>query len=188
MKFHFVLLRFENDPNLSDKTYWYVSEMQLKEGDKVLAPVGIHDRLQAATVVKTQECEPQNAPYDVHTVKTVMSRLGMRTLEIDSVSLLEFGGERYDEKHYTPFGRILYAEEKPQFSEGFRFYGIRIFLPEEEKDPLRVIAETNGGVLLYGKRGEEVFEALLNLLKGNEEPLAEGIDEETLTRLKEKLK
>lgn len=188
MKFQFVLLKFENDPNLADKAYWYTCDMQVEVGEKVLAPVGIHDRLQAAVVEEIRESEPTTAPYDIRTVKSVMSRLGVRNLSIDSTPLVEFGGARYDEKHYTPFGRILYTKEKPHFLEGFRFYGIKVFLPEEESDPFSVIEETNGGVLLYGERGALIFNALLSLLKGESDPLFENVDERVLSRLKEKLR
>lgn len=188
MKFQFVSLRFDADPNINDKSYWYVSEICLKPGDKVLAPIGIHDKLQAATVEEVVLREPEEAPYDIRLVKCVMSRYGVRSLEIDAVPLIEFGGARYDEKHFTPFGRVLYAKERPVFSEGFRFYGVVLFISEEEEHPFELIEAAHGCVLLYGNRGAKVYNALLNLLKGQKDPLFEGVDEAVLTRLREKLK
>lgn len=187
MRYEFARLRFVDDVNLKDKTYWYWSDMNLETGDKVLAPVGIHDRLQAAVVEETLSREPKEAPYEWRSVKSVMARCGVRTLTIDSIPLLEFGGQKYDAKHYTPFGRVLYCKENPAFSPGLRFYGIKLILFEEETKPFEVLESAHGGAILCRERGREIFEALTNLVKGKEDPLFRSEDPEMLMRLKEKL-
>ena len=188
MKYDFAALRFYNDPNISDRLYWYLSDGPLAVGEKVLAPLGMRGRLQAAVVEKAVSADREHAPYDVDCIKHVVCRLGERRILMDGVDCLEFGGVRYDEKHYTPFGRVMLAKEKPERTEELKRYGVRLLFCERNDDLYEEIACENGCVLLYGAKGRAVFEALLALVRGNVEPLlSAGADERTILRLKEKL-
>lgn len=184
MNYHFAALRFYNDENLRDKCYWYVSDFPLSEGEKVLAPVGMRGKLQAGIVEQVLFTDPEHAPYDTRLIKSVTARLGARKLVLDGTELLEFGGVKYDERHYTPFGRIILAKELPERMEELKAY---CAVPlAEEGNAFEKIASARGCVLLYGERGREIFKHLLALVKGEELTLA-GVGGSTIERLKEKL-
>ena len=52
--------------------YWYVSPFPaLKEGDRVLVPFGKGDRLTGGTVLKTELCTRQTAPYPLNRVREI---------------------------------------------------------------------------------------------------------------------
>ena len=76
----FAALRFAEDGNLSDRTYWYRCDFALSPGERVLAPVGPHDRLQRAVVERVLEAGAENAPYDLRLIKSVAARDGARLL------------------------------------------------------------------------------------------------------------
>lgn len=188
MKYEFAALRFVEDKNISDRVYWYLTENPLEIGEKVLAPVGIHDRLQLAQVVKTLTATKETAPYDVQLVKSVATLYGARKLTADGIDLLEFGGVRYDEKHYTPFGRLLLAKEFPKTTDELKDYGVTEILGDEEKDPYAKIADTKGCVVVVGAAGEKVFKSLFEFVRGVNKPLYDiGVTTELMARLKEKL-
>lgn len=189
MKYDFAALRFFNDKNVCDRTYWYLSDFPLSVGDKVLAPLGMRGKLQAAVVEKIVCSDREHAPYDVDLAKRIACRVGERRLFADGVECLELGGVRYDEKHYTPFGRVLLAKDEPERTEELKLYGVEKTLPCEGNDvPYEEIASAKGCVLLCGARGRTAFEALLALARGDAEPLlAAGADGRTILRLKEKL-
>ena len=189
MKYDFAALRFYNDKNICDRVYWYLSDFPLSVGEKVLAPLGVRGKLQAAVVEKTVSSDRDNAPYDIELAKHVVCRVGERRLFADGVECLELGGVRYDEKHYTPFGRVMLAKDKPEQTKELKLYGVEKVLPcEGNLIPYEEIASAKGCVLLCGARGRVAFEALLALARGDSEPLlAAGADERTILRLKEKL-
>ncbi len=189
MKRSFAALRFTEDPNLADRVYWYLTEIPLAVGERVLAPVGAHDRLQAARVEKTLSAEEKEAPYDLRLIKKVAAKYGARKLVLDGAELLEFGGVRYDEKRYTPFGKLFLAKEPLSETETLSAYGIEktLLLPADDPALYQEIAHTAGGALLVGKDGEAAFRNLYAFLRG-ESLAVEGTDGETLFFIKEKLR
>lgn len=202
MKYDFAALRFTEDKNLADKVYWYVTELPLSEGERVLAPVGPHDRLQAARVEKTVSAEEGDAPYDLRLIKAVTARYGARKLVLGNCELLEFGGVRYDGKHYTPFGKLVLVKELPADLFGACVYGVTNLFTLPASDPVlyREIAHASGGVLLAGEEGEKTFRILYALLRGETHTKAEeeaevvsdgetevSFDGETARLLREKL-
>lgn len=186
MKRDFAALRFTEDPNLADRVYWYLAEFPLALGERVLAPVGSHDRLQAARVERTLSADEKDAPYDLRLIKRVAAKYGARKLVCNERELLEFGGVRYDGKHYTPFGKLLLAKEPPELP--YSAYGAEKLLAIPASDPALYleIARTAGVVLLFGEEGEKAFRNLYALLR--EESAPQGIDGETLRLLTEKLR
>ena len=106
----FAALRFTAAANLSDRTYWYLSPFPLREGMRVLAPVGAHDRLQCAAVERVLAAEERDAPYDMRCIKQTAAPLGARRIALPQGFLLELGGLAYDQKHYTRLGRIVVGE------------------------------------------------------------------------------
>lgn len=184
MKYEFAALRFTEDKNLADRLYWYLSEFPLKEGDRVLAPVGAHDRLQCAEVERTLSAEGKDAPYDLRLIKCVAAKYGARMLAIGGERLLEFGGVRYDGKHFTPFGRLLLAKTRPADLSAVCAYGATKVLEGADAEPLwEELARTLGGVLLVGEEGTKTFERLYRLCRGEDCGIPEALGEE----LKEKL-
>lgn len=71
-KMCFVAVEFVDDPNVVGYTYWYLCKfVQVKEGDKVVAPLGRHDRRQEGVVRKVLFTEEDNAPFPLHYIKNV---------------------------------------------------------------------------------------------------------------------
>ena len=188
MKRDFAALRFTADSNLSDRVYWYLTEFALSQGERVLAPVGVHDRLQEARVEKTLSAEERDAPYDLRLIKKVAAKYGARKLVLDGAELLEFGGVRYDEKHFTPFGRLLLSKSLPADRAEIALCGVTKTLLYAADDPAlyREIAHSAGCVLLSGSEGEAAFRNLYAFLRDGR-LAAEGVDGDTLSLLKEKL-
>ncbi len=181
MKYGFAALRFTEDKNLKDRVYWYLCELPLVLGERVLAPVGPHDRLQAARVERLLSADEKDAPYDMRLIKRVAAKYGARKLLIGEKELLEFGGVRYDEKRYTPFGKLLLSKEP--FSEGEN-YGMKAI--DLSGAPLyEEIARSADCILLFGEEGERAFRALYAFLRGEGEL---PVREETARLIKEKLR
>ena len=138
---------------------------------------------------KTLSAGEQDAPYDMRLIKRVAAKYGARKLVENGAEFLEFGGVRYDEKHYTPFGKLLLAKEPLPASCGIGAYGVEKTLSLSADDPAlyEEIAHTMGGILLFGKEGEAAFRNLYAFLRGESRALA-GIDGEILSLIKEKLR
>lgn len=190
MGLRFVLLRFSEDKNIADRGYWYLCDFPASAGERVLAPVGMHDRLQCAEVVRELIAEERDAPYDVRLIKRVAAKYGARKLTVNGARFLEFGGLRYDEKHYTRFCRILLAEETPILTEELRAYGAETILTLRADDPslYERIAAAKGCAVLAGEEGKAAFSRLISMMRGEGEDLISlGVGKGTLFKLKEKL-
>lgn len=108
MKRTFAALRFTEDENIADKTYWYACDFMAREGEQVLAPVGAHNRLQRAVIERICEAEERAAPYDIKLIKRVAAKYGARKFPLNCVSnCRELGGVKIDEKRYSKFGAYL---------------------------------------------------------------------------------
>lgn len=186
MKRDFAALRFAEDGNISDRVYWYLAEFPVKEGERVLAPVGVHDRLQCAVVERTLCAEEENAPYDMSLLKRIASREGARKLTLCGQELLEFGGVKYDKKHFTRFGKAVLAREEP--APALFVYGFRLLRGPVDGALFEALAAADECAVLFGEEGKAAFERLYSFARGKEEALtALGTTEETCFRLKEKL-
>ena len=67
----FAALRFPEDGNIADKTYWCACSFPVCVGERVLAPIGMRNRLQCAVVEEVRTCEGSKAPYDLSLIKWV---------------------------------------------------------------------------------------------------------------------
>ena len=99
----FAALRFTEDENIRDRVYWYRCAFRNKGGERVLAPVGSHDRLQCARVERVLFAEEGDAPYDPALLKDVAAPLGARSFLWEGRTCFELGGVRYDQKRFTRF-------------------------------------------------------------------------------------
>lgn len=189
MKRLYCALRFFRDDNLSDRLYWYLCDDPLKEGDKVLAPVGIHDRLQEGIVERLSEAEDERAPYDLKLIKRVEAVSGARILRAGETKCYELGGIRYDNRHFTRFSIVLFAKERPKDSAVLRAYGVEKIIDDAEpQETCRLLLHETSCVLLTGEKGEKLFEGFKALARGDLQPLLScGVREETLCRLREKI-
>lgn len=184
MEYDFAALRFTADENLRDNLYWYGCAFSVAVGEKVLAPVGVHNRLQCAETERTLHADEKDAPYDVRLIKWVRAKYGARKLVLGGCELLEFGGVRYDSRHYTPFGRLLLTRDPPDDMDGICGYGITKFLQMQENGELyEEIAKSRGGVLLAGEAGRAAFARLYKVCRGQES----GLGEELSAKLRQKL-
>lgn len=161
----FVALRFVEDENIADRIYWYASEFSLKEGDRVLAPIGMRNRLQCAVVEEVRSCDRSKAPYDVSLIKWTEARLGARKFPFNEALIRDMGGVRYDRKRYTRFGKLLcgrgvgaLSEEERQALNGYGVTQIFEFPAtrggEEDKE------EGSMSAFLRSERAERVLYAL----------------------------
>ncbi len=78
-KLCFVSVEFENDPNVKGYTYWYLcNDINVAEGDSVIAPLGRHNNEQVGTVRRVRfECE-KNAPYPMMYIKKIRTVIKTR--------------------------------------------------------------------------------------------------------------
>lgn len=80
----FVAIDFIDDDNVKGYLYWYICEFEdVAEGDRVVAPLGRHNKLQEAVVRRIRYAEEYNAPYPVHSIKYIMEVL--KGAEADNV-------------------------------------------------------------------------------------------------------
>lgn len=170
MTYPFAALRFAEDKNISERVYWYLCGFPVKEGDKVLAPVGSRNKLQMAVVERTLSAQEENAPYDMRLIKRAEVKYGARKYEIGDRIYVEFGGVRYDEKHYTPFGKLLLANGKPQSQDELSFLD-KVFVCEGDADAPAVYESVLYGTpLLIGETGKVIFRIFQRLV-GIQAPL-----------------
>lgn len=188
MKDTFAALSFPADVNLAGRIYWYRLDFVAAEGEKVLAPIGPHDRLQCATVEKILLADEEDAPYDLRLIKRVAARYGDRRAGHEG-KILEFGGVRYDEKHYTPFRRLFLAREEPA-EEDTEALGITLRYTGGECPAFyEAFARERGAVLVTGGEGEKIFKSLYAFLRGDGDArLLRGVSEKTAAELEAKLR
>lgn len=71
-KLCFVAIDFVDDPNVSGYGYWYICEIAgVAIGDKVIAPIGKHDKLQEGIVRNIIFDYEYNAPYPMYGIKYI---------------------------------------------------------------------------------------------------------------------
>ncbi len=170
MKYDFAALRFTDDPNLADKIYWYLAEFPLAEGEEALAPVGIHDRLQKARVERVFSAEEGEAPYDLRLIKRVAAKTGARKFSIGGAIFSEFGGVRYDDRHYTRFSRVVYSEDGAEKEElAARGFQTAFEAPMSEDDAIYREIVSGHGIALFGGEGRKIMNILFSLLKGKKD-------------------
>lgn len=74
-KLCFIAINFPDDPNVAGRLYWYLCDYEgAVVGDRVLAPLGRHDRLQKGVVHKVVYAYEYEAPYPLYLIKTVKQR------------------------------------------------------------------------------------------------------------------
>jgi hypothetical protein len=172
----YAAIRFLDDENLVDRVYWYRSDFSLAVGELVLAPVGIHDRLQLARVERTIWAEEREAPYDIRLVKSLAEKYGCRKMVVGRLTCYEAGGVKYDDRHYTRLKRVLVSpfcgEPTDEERESLKDYGVTEILPIPKIED----AAPDGCVLYCG---EDAFPFLTQLTEavrtGREIPLAERL-------------
>lgn len=170
MKYDFAALRFCEDENIKDRVYWYLTELLLKEDEEVLAPVGVHDRLQKGRVERIVCVEEEDAPYDVRLIKRVAAKMGARKLTVGGAAFLEFGGARYDDRHYTRFSRVICSEGRADEKE-LALYGFQaaFVAPMSEDEAIYRAIAAGHGVALMGGEGRKILTLLYALLQGKKE-------------------
>lgn len=174
---HFASLRFFEDERISDKLYWYLSGFRLREGEEVLAPVGMHNRLQRAVAERVLDADRGHAPYDLRFIKRVEARYGERRLVFGNCVCFELGGLRYDEKRYTRYRRILFSAQIPDEEElkKLRAYGVAEVLTGSAEELVRRGALAEHCVLLAGEYARESASEILSCVRGNETDLPEAV-------------
>ncbi len=172
----FAALRFTEDENLSGRIYWYIAPFPVKDGERVLAPVGPHDKLQCARVERTDHFREEEAPYPPILCKHILARLGEREVK---AGVFDLGGVRYDDRHFTRFRRILIAED------GSLGAGLPVKAVDAGKEGwLAAAAEEKACVLLFGETVREAAELILRIVRGED---AEDVPPSILLALRDKL-
>ena len=68
----FTAVEFIDDDNVRGYFYWYLCEIEgVKEGDKVVAPLGRHNNLQEGVVRRIRFTDEDNAPYPMYGIKSI---------------------------------------------------------------------------------------------------------------------
>lgn len=68
----FAAVDFVNDLKVAGYPFWYLCNFRdIKEGDRVVAPLGRHNRLQEGVVLKVIFAPEDNAPYPMHSIKLI---------------------------------------------------------------------------------------------------------------------
>lgn len=166
----FAALRFTEDINLCGRVYWYVAPFPVKAGDRVLAPVGPHDRLQCARV---EFLAPEGEePYPAALSKEIASMLGDR----ERAGYIDLGGIRYDDRHYTRLGRVFLSEKEVPFDGES--------VAAEREDAILRAAFSPLPVLLYGEGVHGKGVLLLAIVRGRE---TEDVPPSVLAAVREKL-
>lgn len=129
MKNYVCTVEFVRDKNLINRVYWYRSDFPIEVGDEIVAPIGVHNKLQSG-VVRSVYIEEKNgelvrvkpshslfsvgsggrvrAPYPIDKLKTVVCKYGYRRVKIPSCrNVCDLGGLFYDERHLTAYGNFL---------------------------------------------------------------------------------
>lgn len=131
MDLYVCALEFENDGNLLGRKYMYRADFKVDVGDKLIAPIGVHNKLQVGVVRQifllrgnrlyrmsadgspnTEEWESvESLGYPINSVKSAVCRYGFRRAAIpDCVNARDLGGIFYDEKHLTAYGNFVRAD------------------------------------------------------------------------------
>ncbi|MDE6058742.1 MAG: hypothetical protein K2G44_01730 [Clostridia bacterium] len=184
MKQSFAALRFIEDANIADNVYWYLCEFPIKAGERVLAPVGAHNRLQCARVERTLTAEENGAPYDVRLIKKVAAKYGVCERNFGGYTCRDLGGRRYDAKRYTRFGEVYYCEEVPSEEQLSALHALGIAVLHTREDALSAVARANAPVLICGAGAADTAKKLFALVCGAEDA---GLTPEEITLLKNKL-
>lgn len=129
MKNYICTVEFVRDKNLINRVYWYRSDFPIEVGDEIVAPIGVHNKLQSG-VVRSVYIEEENgelvrvkpshtlfsvgsggrvcAPYPIDKLKTVVCKYGYRRVKLPSCrNARDLGGLFYDERHLTAYGNFL---------------------------------------------------------------------------------
>lgn len=184
MKQSFAALRFIEDGNIAENVYWYLCEFAVEAGERVLAPVGAHNRLQCARVERTLTAEKENAPYDVRLIKKVAAKYGVCERNFGGYVCRDVGGRRYDTKRYTRFGEVFYGEATPSGEQLSALHASGIAVVHAGEDALGALARANAPVLICGAGTTDTAKKLFAVVCGVS---GEGLTPEEITLLKNKL-
>ncbi len=68
----FVRVYFPDDPNVCDMKYWYLCPFDgASPGDRVIAPLGRHNRTQEGVICEVRITEEYNAPFPLYLIKSI---------------------------------------------------------------------------------------------------------------------
>lgn len=156
----FAALRFTEDENLAGRVYWYIAPFHVKEGERALAPVGPHDRLQCARVERIKTCAEEDAPYPPALCKRIAAKYGEREVK---EGVYDLGGVRYDARHFVRMGRIFIAADR-EHAEGVSAEKIDTGC----ENWLRRAAEERGCAVLFGENVKEGAALILRIVRGED--------------------
>lgn len=152
----YAALLFAADENLRERAYWYRCPFPVGVGEQVFAPVGVHDRIQRAEVVRVQPVPPAGVAF----FKAVAAKCGAFRRNAGEGTVFETGGLAYDHKHYTRFSRVLFGEC------GGRAAGLTPLRCDDVLCALTALsarAASEGCVLLTGQRAHVAAAFLMRL-------------------------
>lgn len=173
----FAALRFTEDENLAGRVYWYIAPFPVKDGERVFAPVGPHDRLQLARVERTEAFSEEEAPYPAILCKRILARENGREVK---EGVFDLGGVRYDDRHYTRFHRLLIAKREAD-GDGLAVKRISV----DEEGWLFAAAEEGTCALLYGGTVKEAASLILRIVRGED---VEEVSPSVLISLRQKMR
>jgi len=131
MDLYICSLEFENDENLLGRKYMYRVDFKVVAGDKLVAPIGVHNKLQVGVVKQVfllrgnllyllspegdfnadKGESVERLGYPLSAIKSAVCRYSFRRAAIpDCVNARDLGGVFYDKKHLTSYGNFVRAD------------------------------------------------------------------------------
>jgi len=142
-------LEFERDINLLRRKYLYRVSFRADIGDKLVAPVGPHNKLQIGAVKElfvlqddllyrilpayseSSSNDGARLRYPLSAMKSVICRYSFRRASIpDCVNARDLGGVLYDERHLTAYGSFVRSDIPRKPPSDFSFSAIFYFSDE----------------------------------------------------------
>lgn len=152
MDCYICALEFNKDKNLLCRKYLYKVSFRVSVGDKLVAPIGPHNKLQIGSVTevyvlrgerlyKTQPAcfltaddgeEGERLRYPLSAIKSAVCKYTFRRAAIpDCVNARDVGGLLYDDKHLVSYGAFVRADIPRVNLADFNFSAVVYFSDEE---------------------------------------------------------
>lgn len=151
MEYFICSLEFERDKNLLCRKFLYKVYFRPEIGDMLVAPVGIHNKLQIGAVkevfvlrddrlyrirpaysIEDNGGDGEKLTIPLSSMKSVVCKYSHRRAAIpDCVNSRDLGGVLYDEKHLTAYGAFVRADIPRGDISDFNFSAVVYFGDEE---------------------------------------------------------
>lgn len=78
----YVRVQFVDDENVKFNLYWYLSDIDVKIGDRVVAPLGRHNHRQIGIVRAIEYVNEYNTPFPLYLTKYIVRLAGKEEKDV----------------------------------------------------------------------------------------------------------